>query len=74
MTSNFIQYDQNQQHLLPKNIAEWVEEDSLERYVSDVIDHLDNEGWLDPFYPEDQEDSRDSLQFGTTDCVHETSG
>ena len=36
--SNFIQYDQDQQHLLPKNVAEWVEEDSLERYISDVVD------------------------------------
>jgi len=53
VTFNFIQYDQDQQHLLPKNVSEWVEEDSLESYVSDVIDHLDNEGRLDPFYPED---------------------
>jgi len=55
VTSNFIQYDQDQQHLLPKNLAEWVKEDSLERYVPDVIDHLDNEGRLDPFYPEERE-------------------
>lgn len=58
MTSNFIRYDQDQQHLLPKNVAEWVEEESLERHVSDVIDHLDNEGRLDPFYPDDREDGR----------------
>ena len=51
VTSNFIQYDQDQQHLLPKNVADWVEEDSLERYVSDVVDHFDNEGRLKPFYP-----------------------
>ena len=51
MTSNFIRYDQDQQHLLPKNVADWVEEASLERYVSDVIDHLDNEGRLDPSIP-----------------------
>lgn len=58
MTSNFILYDQNQQHLLPKNVADWVEEDSLERYVSDVIDHLDNEGRLEPFYPNKRTDGR----------------
>lgn len=63
MTSNFIQYDQDQQHLLPKNLAEWVEEDSLERYVSDVIDHLDTEGRLDPFYPEEQKDGRGRPSF-----------
>jgi len=63
VTFNFIQYDQDQQHLLPKNVAEWVEEDSLERYVSDVIDHLDNEGRLDPFYPEDREDGRGRPSF-----------
>ncbi|MDF9748440.1 transposase [Natrinema salsiterrestre] len=56
MTSNIIRYDQDQQHLLPKNVAEWVEEDSLERYVSGVINYLDNEGRLDSFYPEDRED------------------
>ena len=44
MSYNFIRYDQEQQHLLPKSIAEWVEEDSLERFVSDVIDYLDEEG------------------------------
>jgi hypothetical protein len=59
----FIRYDQDQQHLLPKNLADWVEEDSLERYVSDVINHLDNEGRLDPFYPENQEDSRGRPSF-----------
>ncbi|WP_322533498.1 transposase, partial [Halorubrum sp. AD140] len=63
MTFNFIRYDQGQQHLLPKNVAEWVEEDSLERYVSDVIDHLDNEGRLDPFYPDNREDGRGRPSF-----------
>jgi len=63
VTSNFIQYDQDQQHLLPKNLAEWVKEDSLERYVPDVIDHLDNEGRLDPFYPEEREDGRGRPSF-----------
>ena len=58
MTFNFIRYNQDQQHLLPKNVTEWVKEDSLERYVSDVIDYLDNEGRLDPFYPDPREDGR----------------
>ena len=58
MTSNFIRYDQNQQHLLPKSITDWIKEDSLERFVSDVVDHLDEEGRLEPFYPELREDGR----------------
>jgi hypothetical protein len=45
---NFIRYDQDQQHLLPKSINDWVEEDSLERFVSDVLDYLDEEGRLEP--------------------------
>jgi len=28
MTSNFIRYDQDQQHLLPKDLSEWVEEET----------------------------------------------
>jgi hypothetical protein len=38
MAANFIQYDQDQKHLLPKDFAEWVEKDSLKRLVSDTID------------------------------------
>ena len=58
MSHNFIEYNQNQQHLLPKDLSEWVEEDSLERFVSDTIDYLDAEGRLEPFYPEPREDGR----------------
>jgi len=58
MTHNFLEYNQDQQHLLPKDLCEWVEEDSLERFVSNTIDYLDIEGRLDPFYPEPREDGR----------------
>ena len=58
MTYNFLRYDQDQQHLLPISITDWIEEDSLERFVSDTIDYLDNEGRLDPFYPDPREDGR----------------
>ena len=58
MTYNFLRYDQDQQHLLPKSITDWIKEDSLERFVSDMIDYLDNEGRLDPFYPDPREDGR----------------
>jgi hypothetical protein len=59
MTSNFIRYNQDQQHLLPKNVSDWVEEDSLESYISDTINHLDNEGRLNPFYPDQREDGHE---------------
>ncbi|EMA27653.1 IS1182 family transposase [Haloarcula japonica] len=58
MSYNFIRYNQDQQHLLPKDLSEWVEEDSLERFVSDTIDFLDSEGRLEPFYPDPQQDGR----------------
>lgn len=58
MSHNFIEYNQDQQHLLPKNHSDWVAEDSLEQYVSDTIGYLDSEGQLDPFYSEPREDGR----------------
>jgi transposase len=63
MAANFIQYDQDQQHLLPKDLAEWVEEDSLERFVSDTIDYLDNQDRLEPFYPPETDENRGRPQF-----------
>ena len=58
MSYNFIEYNQDQQHLLPKDLSEWVEENSLERFVSDTIDFLDSEGRLEPFYSDPQQDGR----------------
>ena len=58
MSYNFIRYDQEQQHLLAKSVADWIEEDSLERFVSDVIDYLDEEGQVEPFYPEETDENR----------------
>jgi hypothetical protein len=55
---NFIRYDQDQQHLLPKSVDDWVEEDSLEQFVSDVLDYLDEEGRLEPFSPTERDDLR----------------
>ena len=59
MSHNFIEYNQDQQHLLPKDVSDWVEEDSLERFISDSIDYIDTEDRLDLFYPEPREDGRD---------------
>jgi transposase len=63
VTSNFIRYDQDQQHILPKDLSEWVEDDSLERFISDTIDYLDEQNRLEPFYPEETDENRGRPQF-----------
>ena len=50
MGYNFRPYDQKTQYLLPPSIADWVAEDSLARFVNDVVEHLDREGRLDGIY------------------------
>ena len=49
MGYNFLPYQENQLYLLPPSVAEWVAEDSLARFVSDVVDHLDEAGRLGAF-------------------------
>jgi len=39
--SRFIQYDRNQQYLLPPSVDEWLLEGHLARFVVEVIDQLD---------------------------------
>jgi transposase len=39
--ARFIQYDRNQQYLLPPSVDEWLPEDHLARYIVEVIDQLD---------------------------------
>jgi len=56
MGYNFLPYDQDQQHLLPKSLHDWVDDDSLERFVSDLIDQFDADGRLTPFYARYRED------------------
>jgi transposase len=56
MSYNFLPYNQDQLFLLPPALNEWVAEDSLVRFVSDVVDHLDGQGRLDPFYARYRED------------------
>ena len=41
MPYKFKEYDQNQLFLLPPNLAEWVPEDHVARFISDVVDMLD---------------------------------
>ena len=50
MGYNFLPYQENQLYLLPPSVSEWVAEESLARFVSDVVDHLDEAGRLAAFY------------------------
>jgi transposase len=50
MSYNFRDYDQDQLFLMPPSVQEWVKEDSLARFLSDVIDGMDARGRLDAFY------------------------
>ena len=50
MSHNFRDYDQDQLFLMPPSVQEWVKEDSLARFMSDVIDEMDARGRLDAFY------------------------
>jgi transposase len=50
MSYNFREYDQNQLFLMPPSIQEWVKEDSLARFISEVVDGMDGRGRLNAFY------------------------
>jgi transposase len=50
MSYNFRNYDQDQLFLMPPSVQEWVKEDSLARFLSEIIDGMDARGRLDAFY------------------------
>ena len=50
MSYNFRDYDQDQLFLMPPSVQEWVKEDSLSRFLSEVIDGMDARGRIDAFY------------------------
>ncbi|HEX8829769.1 MAG TPA: IS1182 family transposase [Longimicrobium sp.] len=50
MSHNFLPYDQDQLYLMPPSVQEWVEKDSMARFLSEVIDELDARGKLASFY------------------------
>jgi transposase len=50
MSYNFLPYDQEQLFLMPPSLREWVREDSLAHFLSEVLDHLDTAGRLQSFY------------------------
>ena len=49
MSYNFRPYDQAQIHLLPESLDDWVSEDSFARFLSEVVDHLWDNGKLKGF-------------------------
>ncbi|MBA4158768.1 MAG: transposase [Gemmatimonadetes bacterium] len=50
MSYNFLPYEPEQMFLLPPSLTEWVREESLARFVSEVVDELEREGRLAAFY------------------------
>jgi transposase len=50
MSYNFREYDQGQLLLMPPSIQEWVKEDSLPFFLSEIIDGMDSRGRLASFY------------------------
>lgn len=56
MAYNFLPYNQDQLYLMAPSLDEWVGEESLARFVSEVVDHLEAEGKLAPFYARRRED------------------
>lgn len=50
MSYNFRDYEQDQLFLMPPSVQEWVKDDSLARFLSEVIDGMDARGRLARFY------------------------
>ena len=56
MSYHFLPYEQDQMYLMPPSVQEWVREDSLARFISDVVDELAAKGRLAEFYAQYRED------------------
>jgi transposase len=56
MGQNFRPYDQSQLFLMPPAVSEWVGQESLARFLSEAIEHLDASGKLADFYAAYRED------------------
>ena len=50
MSYNFLPYEPDQLLLLPPALQDWVGQDSLARFVSELVERFDREGRLAPFY------------------------
>ena len=56
MSYHFRPYEQEQMYLMPPSVQDWVREDSLARFVSEVVDELATKGRLAGFYAPYRED------------------
>lgn len=56
MSYHFRPYEQDQMYLMPPSVQDWVREDSLARFVSEVVDELAAKGRLAGFYASYRED------------------
>jgi len=63
MSHNFRPYEQDQMYLMPPSVQDWVEEGSLARFVSDVVDKLASVGRLAGFYAAYREDGWGSAAY-----------
>ena len=50
MSYNFLPYEQDQLLLMPPSLTEWVSEDSLARFVSELVDEMHARGELAAFF------------------------
>lgn len=50
MSYNFREYDQDQLLLMPPSVREWVKEDSMACFLSEIVDGFDARGRLASFY------------------------
>ncbi len=50
MSYNFRVYDQDQMLLMPPSVKEWVKEDSMACFLSEIVDGFDARGRLESFY------------------------
>ena len=63
MSYNFREYDQDQLFLMPPSVQEWVREDSLPRFLSEIVDEMDGCGRLAGFYAAYRLDGRGAPPF-----------
>lgn len=63
MSYHFLPYAQDQMYLMPPAISDWVAEDSLARFVSELLEELDREAALAAFYDQYREDGWGSAAY-----------
>ena len=63
MSYHFLPYAQEQLYLMPPAITDWVAEGSLARFVSEIIEEMERDGTLTPFYDQYREDGWGSAAY-----------